>query len=115
MSGKQQLFVEGNDAEMAALGSRSSERGRRGASILLGSIARGSHQVTIEVRNVLANPGSVQVLILPGTDLATPIEKPQLLHNATDAVRWIGGVLTVDLPAVKENEAYQIRFHETGS
>ena len=106
--GMERVAVEGNDRQMALLAHRSSDG--KDSQLLLGSVAKGTRPVTVELHDPPADPYDVEVRVLPGTHLDTPMTESQVPECKDYKVERREGVLVVTLEKVQENEAYWLRF-----
>jgi hypothetical protein len=106
--GMERATVEGNDREMAVLAHRTADG--KESQLLLGSVAKGTRRVTLELHDPPAEPFDLDVRVLPGTHLDTPITESQVPESKEYKAESRDGVLAVTLEKVQENEAYWLRF-----
>lgn len=104
--GQTRLATEGNDQWIAALGSKTGNR----CEILLGSVARASTKVMLELKGLPMDSPKLEVRLLPGTNLEAPltVENIPVVTDYT-AERRKGGMCIV-LGRVEENQAYHLQL-----
>ena len=102
--GQTRVATEGNDAAMAALGSKTGNR----CEILLGSIARTPTQVTLELKNLPMNNPKFQVRLVPASNLNVPLAADSISLVTDCATERNRGGWRITLGRVEENQAYQL-------
>jgi hypothetical protein len=104
----ERIAVEGNDREMALLAHRTSDG--KASQLLLGSVAKSTRRVTVEIHNPPVEPFDLDVRILPGMRLDVPMTESQIPESKAYKIERRDGLLVVTLENVSENEAYRLRF-----
>ena len=106
--------VTGNDRSMAALAARTSTATATAspvtASILLGSIDKGSRPVRLELSHLPPKPWKLTIERIPATHLTTPIAADQIEHFTDFAFAEANDGATITLKNVAENEVYSLKF-----
>ena len=104
--GQTGVASEGDDDQIAALGSETRDR----FEVLLGSVAKAPAAVALDLKGLPPGTLKLQVHLVPASGLATPLpaENLPLVKDYTSA-RGKDGV-RVTLPTVHENQAYHLSW-----
>ncbi len=99
---------EGSDAAMACLAGRGPDR----REVLLGSIAKGAHEVHLVLKGLGFGPARPEIKMIPVDDLEGTMGEEGLLRLSEKdfEIRSEPGGLRVVLPKVEENQVYQVRL-----
>ncbi|MGD0090696.1 MAG: hypothetical protein ABSE73_12320 [Planctomycetota bacterium] len=92
----------GNSKSLACLASKSD--GRR--EVLVGSIGKGTRAVTLDLKEAALKDYKLEVRMLPGSDLETPLAEAGIPTCQDFTVDKQADGLRVTLPHVEENQAY---------
>ena len=108
--GQTRVASEGNSKTLACLASRAADH----CELLLGSIAKGTNRVVLELHGLEVRPYQAEASVLPATNLDRPLLRAELPAAHPVALERTDTGLRLAFDQVEENQAYRIVLRHAG-